>query len=81
MYFAFDAMCSDALRCAGMRSSGGLWAIFHGDNTGSNPVGDAKLNHQLRVIFAVHSGVQNGRVLVSSPPKPLIPRRLDWHFH
>jgi hypothetical protein len=39
--FAFSAMCSDALRCAGMRSSGGLRARFHGDNTGSNPVGDA----------------------------------------
>ena len=36
------AMCSDALRNAGLRSSGGLRANFHGDNTGSNPVGDAK---------------------------------------
>jgi hypothetical protein len=39
--FGSAAMCSDALRCAGSRSSGGLLANFHGDNTGSNPVGDA----------------------------------------
>jgi hypothetical protein len=27
----------------------GLWADFHGGNTGSNPVGVAKLNQQFRV--------------------------------
>jgi hypothetical protein len=48
--FAFAAMCSDALRCAGMRSSGGLWAIFHGDNTGSNPVGDANRINNLIIV-------------------------------
>ncbi len=40
--FGSTAMCSDALRNAGLRSSGGLRANFHGDNTGSNPVGDDK---------------------------------------
>ena len=31
---------------------------FHGDNTGSNPVGDAKLSQQLSSGFAFHSWVQ-----------------------
>jgi len=39
--FGFIAMCSDALRFVVMRSYHGFWGIFHGDNTGSNPVGDA----------------------------------------
>jgi hypothetical protein len=63
VYFAFDAMCSDALRCAGIRSSGGLWAIFHGDNTGSNPVGDANQNQRFATIFARHSRVQKATFL------------------
>ncbi len=62
--FGSAAMCSDALRCAGVRSSGGLWAIFHGDNTGSNPVGDAnqfnKLEEAARsLLFAGDSVVTN----------------------
>jgi hypothetical protein len=31
-HFGFDAMCSDALRCAGIRSSRGFLGRFHGDN-------------------------------------------------
>ena len=42
-------MCSDALRSAGIRASGGLWAIFHGDNTGSNPVVDANNINNLNI--------------------------------
>jgi hypothetical protein len=48
--FRFAATCSDALRCAGMRSSGGLWAIFYGDNMGSNPVGDANQINKLDTL-------------------------------
>jgi len=33
-----ECVPEDALRSAGMRSSSGLWDIFHGDNRGSNPV-------------------------------------------
>ena len=33
---------------------------FHGDNTGSNPVGDAKQNQGLRLSFAFRSWVQKG---------------------
>jgi len=53
--FGFPAMCTDALRNAGSRSSGGLRANFHGDNTGSNPVGDAKSNQKLTLSFARRS--------------------------
>ena len=47
--FESAAMCSDALRNAGLRSSGGLRANFHGDNTGSNPVGDANRLSYLQI--------------------------------
>jgi len=56
--FGSAAMCSDALRNAGLRSSGGLRANFHGDNTGSNPVGDAKQNEELTVIPSTPIGVR-----------------------
>ena len=60
MKFAFIATCSDALRCAGMRSSGGLKAIFHGDNTGSNPVGDAKTK-SLKPYSPLESGTYSSQ--------------------
>ena len=47
MNFGFIAMCSDALRFVVMRSYHGFWGIFHGDNTGSNPVGDANKTKDL----------------------------------
>jgi hypothetical protein len=40
--FAFAAICSDALRCAGMRSSGGLWRTFTAITRVQNPVGDSR---------------------------------------
>jgi hypothetical protein len=46
VFLRFAAMCSDALRCAGIRSSRGFMGRFHGADTGSNPVGDAiKINN------------------------------------
>ena len=41
----------------GTRCSITFWFYFHGGNTGSNPVGDAKSNQQLRIndrIFLRH---------------------------
>jgi hypothetical protein len=63
VYFGLVAMCSDALRSAGMRSSGGLRANFHGDNTGSNPVGDAKYFNILG-LPPMPSGPPRDQVLV-----------------
>jgi hypothetical protein len=35
-----------------------FWRSFHGDNTGSNPVGDAKQNQELTLSLAFHFQAQ-----------------------
>jgi hypothetical protein len=46
-FLRFVPMHSDSQQC--------FIIAFHGDNTGSNPVGDAKLSQQLGSGFAFHS--------------------------
>ena len=58
MNFGFVAMCSDALRFVVMRSYHGFWGIFHGDNTGSNPVGDANKTKDLEKIEPKPEGLK-----------------------
>jgi hypothetical protein len=50
-----------------MRSSGGLWAIFHGDNTGSNPVGDSNKTNNLFVKSAAKAPFGDSVVTKRSP--------------
>ena len=51
-------MCSDALRFVVMRSYHGFWGFFHGDNTGSNPVGDANKTKNLEKIKPKREGLK-----------------------
>jgi hypothetical protein len=48
--------CWNSVRCIPVFSDS--LVLFHGDNTGSNPVGDAKLKQQLTQTFARRSKVQ-----------------------
>src|SRR5258708_21754795 len=50
-------------------------SCFHGDNTGSNPVGDAKYNQRDTISFAETSQAQKGTTFTSLFP-PSLPQGL-----